>query len=115
MKGFKMLTVKHNVNDVVTLKLVSGEEIIGYYTSYNSNKITLRKPVVPVPTEQGTMALAPYIMSSNYLHEHGGEIDFNINTVVTITKTNKSFSDAYSKQVSGLDLNTKLDSGLITA
>lgn len=110
-----MLTSKFQTNDVITLKLVSGEEIIGYYQEESSVNIILRKPVVPVPTANGTMALAPFIMSSDYLQTGGaGEISFNKQTVITKIKTSPAFSDAYIKQVSGLDLSIGTSSKLIT-
>jgi hypothetical protein len=108
-----MLQSKYKLNDVLTIKLVSGEEVIGYYAKEEFGTITLRKPVVPVPTSEGSMALAPYIMSSDYLRESGGEVLFNTQCVITIIATSKSFADAYVKQVSGLDLSSKTGSGLI--
>lgn len=103
------------VNDVVTAKLVSGEEVIGYYVNEDTNNVYLRKPVVPVPTGQGSMGLAPYIMSSDYLNEGTGELPFNRATVITVTSTSKQFKDAYTQQVSGLDLSATANPGLITS
>ncbi len=110
-----MLKTKHNANDVITIKLVSGEEVIGYYVEENMGEIVLRKPVVPVPTSEGQMALAPYIMSSSYLREGPGEVPFNKQTVVTTLSTSKEFKAAYTQQVSGLDLNPGGNQGLITS
>lgn len=102
-------------NDVVTVKLVSGEEVIGYYVNEDANNITLRKPVVPVPTGQGSMGLAPYIMSSDYLQGGDDKIPFNRQTVITTVKTSKQFRDAYTQRVSSLDLsNAPTNPGLIT-
>lgn len=102
-------------NDVVTIKLVSGEEVIGYYVGEDAEGVTLRKPVVPVPTGQGSVGLAPFIMSSDYLQGGNPEIKFNKTTVITTVRTHKQFSDAYTQQVSGIDLSpsSKLP-GLIT-
>lgn len=110
---------EHNVlktlklNDVVTLKLVSGEEIIGYFVDDSSGGIILRKPVVPVATGQGSMGLAPFIMSSDYLSGGDPEISFNKNTVIAMVGTHQQFRDAYTKQVSGIDLNGGKKTGLI--
>ena len=108
-----MLQTKHKENEVVTIKLVSGEEVIGYYVSEDMGGVTLRKPVVPVPTQEGTMALAPYIMSSNYLHEADGKVTFNKATVITVLATDEQFKNAFAKQVSGLDLAPGAASKLI--
>ena len=101
-------------NEVATIKLVSGEEIIGYFISKDANVTTLRKPVVPVPTGNGSMGLAPFIMSSDYLHDGDGEVEFNNATVISQVVTGKQFKDAYTKQVSGLDLSTPPRPSLIT-
>ena len=103
----------YKANDVVTIKLLSGEEVIGYFVKDDMAGITLRKPVVPVPTGQGSMGLAPYLMSSDYLKD-GGELTFAANTVVTSDKTSQQFADAYSQQVSGL-AQAPSKPGLITS
>jgi hypothetical protein len=108
------MLVARKVNDVITIKLVSGEEVIGYYVSDDANNIVLRKPVVPVPTGQGQIGLAPYIMSSDYLTGGNPEISFNKLTVITEVSTTKQFKDAYTAQVSGLDLSPASKPGLIT-
>lgn len=109
-----MLKTTQKVNDVVTVKLVSGEEVMGYYVKDDMMSITLRKPIVPVPTEGGNVGLAPFIMTSDYLREGDGELSFNRATIITVTKTNKAFSDAYIQQVSGIDVSTGTKPGLIS-
>lgn len=108
------MLITNKANDVVTLKLVSGEEVIGYFVNADANEVTLRKPVVPVPTGEGTMALAPFIMSSDYLKDGKAELGFNKSTVITVVDTSQQFKDVYTKQVSGLDLSQSKTPGLIT-
>lgn len=115
MEGFKMLTTIHKKNDVVTIKLVSGEEIVGYFVSDDSKTIILRKPVVPVPTGQGQIGLAPYLMSSDYLQTGNGEIPFNNQAIITVVTTSGAFTKAFIQQVSGIDLSAAAKSGLITS
>lgn len=103
----------HKANDVVTIKLVSGEEVIGYFISADADSITLRKPVVPVPTGQQSIGLAPFVMTSDYLTGGDPEISFNKLAVITTVKTNAQFKDAYTQQVSGLNLNPTKTAGLI--
>lgn len=109
-----MLVSKINKNDVVTIKLVSGEEVIGYYESEDDNNVMLRKPVVPVPTGNQSMGLAPYIMSSDYLTAGNGVVPFNRSSITTTLSTSKQFRDVYVQQVSGIDLSGGKTSGLIT-
>lgn len=109
-----MLQQKYKQNEVITIKLVSGEEVMGYFISMTAEEITLRKPVTPVATESG-VGLAPYIMTSDYLQSGNvGELSFNKQTIITHIPTEKQFANAYTKQVSGLDLSGSNKPGLIT-
>ena len=109
-----MLQQQHTVNEVVTIKLVSGEEVIGYFVKANTTDTVLRKPVVPVPTPDGKIGLAPYIMSSDYLQTGSGELGFSKQSIITTTPTSPAFTDVYIKQVSGIDLSTGNSGGLIS-
>ncbi len=108
-----MLTPK--INEVVTLKLVSGEEVIGYFVAEDAESIVLRKPLVPVATGQGSIGLAPFVMSSDYL-KPGANVDipFNKQTIISTVPTEKQFADAYTQQVSGIDMSASGKPGLIT-
>lgn len=108
-----MLKTTYKANDVVTIKLVSGEEVIGYYVQEDAAGITLRKPVVPVPTGQQSMGLAPFVMSGEYLNGGNPEITFNKTTVIAVVPTGKQFKDPYTQQMSGLALSPSVP-GLIT-
>ena len=108
-----LTTTTHKKNDVLTLKLVSGEEVIGYYVEETATEIILRKPLVPVPTGEGQMGLAPYIMSSSYLREGNGNVPFNKQTVITTILSSADFKNAYTQQVSGLDFSPGAAQGLI--
>lgn len=105
-------TSKFKLNDVVTIKLTSGEEVIGYFVRDDMSGITLRKPIVPVPTSSGSIGLAPYLMSSSYLQD-GTEMTFSSHAVITRMETSKQFAEAFIQQVSGLDLAPS-SPGLIT-
>lgn len=105
----------YNKNDVVTIKLLTGEEIVGYYDGRdNDGEVLLRKPVTPVPTQQGQIALAPFLMTSDYM-DKGEPLAIRGSATVTMTKTAKAFADAYTQQVSGLDMSASSKPGLITA
>ena len=108
-----LTTTTHKKNDVLTVKLVSGEEVIGYYVEETATDIILRKPLVPVPTGDGHMGLAPYIMSSSYLREGNGNVPFNKQTVITTIPCSTDFKNAYTQQVSGLDFSPAAAKGLI--
>jgi hypothetical protein len=90
--------------DVITLKLSSGEEIIGLFVEKNDKSIKVRKPLLVSLTQNGP-ALIPYLMSVNIM-EDVSEIEFNKDLVVTMSKTYKPFSDAYLENTTGLKLHT---------
>jgi len=68
-----MLNQKFSLNDVVVLKLVSGEEIIGRYKSKEDSVVILTKAfsvtVQVMPNGQQALGLAPCVMISDPLHQ----------------------------------------------
>lgn len=99
-----MLTEKKNRNDVVTVKLVSGEEVIGYFFEEDSESITVRKPLVPVPAGDNSMMLAPFVMSGGSSVDTNLTVKLNKQTVVTVLDTNQQFVNNYTSLVSKMDL-----------
>ena len=45
--------------DTVTVKLSTGEEVLGKYVGDEKDSISISKPVVLTPTPQGQIALTP--------------------------------------------------------
>jgi hypothetical protein len=105
------MLLTHKQDDVVTIKLVSGEEIIGQFVINTGDGITLKKPLVPVPTGKGSIGLAPYIMSSDYLVGGDPDILFNNSTIISVVKTSAQFRDSYLQQTGNVVIPKK--SGLI--
>jgi hypothetical protein len=99
------------ISGVYTVKLVTGEEVIGYLVSNDKDGITLRKPVVPVQMDDG-WGLAPYLMTSDYLNNGKGELSFTPSSIITSDNTGTGFAAMYMQQVSGIDLSPS-NSGLI--
>lgn len=70
-----MLTSKkYNANDIVSFKLVNGDEIIGTIVSEFSDGYTITRPCIAIPSHQG-LALMQAVMSGD------------INTNVTLNKS----------------------------
>lgn len=97
--------------DVVSIKLTSGEELVGLFVEKNANHIKLRKPLALTATQTGP-GLAPYFMTGDVMNE-ASEVEFNISTVVAMIKTFKPFAEAYTKSTTGLDLSSNAKSGLV--
>ena len=97
-----MLLDVRKTGDVVALKLMSGEEVVGSFQSDADNKITLRKPLAMALTPQGP-ALAPWIASADI--EITSNFDINKDHVVTMVKAHKPIADAYTQATTGIDMS----------
>jgi len=90
-------------DDVVVIKLSSGEEIIGRYQEENSETINLIKPLAMAMTANGP-AMAPYFACADVM-ENNKAIKFNKSLVVATTKPHKNFNDAYMQATTGIDMS----------
>lgn len=85
-------------NDIVTLKLVGGDEVVGKLVDYtNINVIKLNKPLLVMMAQQG-FGLLPYILTANPEHI----VSINFGHIITMTKTLDAVSKEYIKQTTGL-------------
>jgi len=85
--------------DVVTLKLTSGEELIGKLVEDGPLYIKLSKPMVLTMNQQG-IGMAPYLFTVN----PDRDIKIFKNTVVVFEPTLKEFSDSYIQGTTGIKL-----------
>lgn len=90
-------------NDIVTLKLVSGEEIIGKLEFKDANTIKLSKPVQIVASQKG-MGFAPICISI----DDASTFSFLCDHVLFSALTRKELVDAYIQATTGLTLATSL-------
>jgi hypothetical protein len=102
------------INDIVTVKLISGEEIIGRLLDQSTDTITLGKPVMvalqPVDPHQMGLSFMPVLGSV--------EPDVTLQIAkLTLTirpvKTNKTITSKYIEMTSGL-ITPSSGNGLIT-
>jgi hypothetical protein len=96
---------KVNVNDIVAMKLISGEEIIAKIIAMDGGEYTLAKPFVQtlhaMPNGQGAVGFAPFMLS---LDPHA---TVTVNTNKLLIEPIKARQDAaaqYIKATSGLDV-----------
>lgn len=94
-----LATLNYKVNDVVTIKLSNGEEIVGKLTEDSSNELKLTRPLVFTMNPQtGQAMLVPWLMSVDPENSH--PISLNRNNILAITKTIKEISDNYTQATS---------------
>lgn len=85
-------------NDVVSLKLNSGEELIGSYQDENETQYTIDKPVCLVPVEQG-ISFAPFMMTTE-----STKFSINKNSVVSMARTAEQLAKNYTEQTTSIKL-----------
>ena len=87
----------YEVNDVVSIKLSSGEELIGKLVEEGPEVVTLAKPLMLSMTQKG-MGLAPYMFTVN----PESTIKFNHKNIITIVKTMDTMAKQYIQSTTGL-------------
>lgn len=105
-----LLNKPFNVNDVVTFKLTSGEEIIARYSSETLTDYLISKPASLTQTPQGNIALVPTVFSA----ELNSNVTLQKVVVAMVVHTNKKFSDEYIRATTSIQPASSLE-GLTNA
>ena len=84
--------------DIITMKLVTGEEIITKFVESSDSSYKVNKPLVLSITQQG-VAMTPFLFTA----ELNGEIDIPKHVIVAIASTDKSTSGQYIKGTTGIE------------
>lgn len=93
-----MLIESFKLNDVVTLKLVGGDEIIGRLADERmSDYVELTKPQLVMMGQQG-FGLVPYVLTAN----PEAAIKVEKAHIIATTKTFEGVAKEYLKQTTGL-------------
>tara|TARA_E500000081_G_scaffold95009_1_gene96122 strand:+ start:1042 stop:1329 length:288 start_codon:yes stop_codon:yes gene_type:complete len=87
----------HAVGDVVSLKLSTGEEIIGRLEEETDTGLNIKKPMAIVMGQQG-LALAPYMFSTI----NDQVMTFKNTNVMTVGITLEEISKQYVEQTTGI-------------
>lgn len=85
--------------EVVTIKLTSGEEIIGRLEEETPTHYKLGKPLVLTASPQG-LGMAPYLFTVS----PDKSVPLNKSTVTVILTTDKQFADQYIQGTTGIKL-----------
>ena len=102
-----LVETTYKVNDIITIALISGQEVLGKLISEDNNKITIERPLTVAFGPQGA-AFQPFTVTG----DSEGKVSFDATKVVATLKTNKETTEAYRAATSGLVVPEK--SGLIT-
>jgi hypothetical protein len=88
---------KYGEGDVVTLKIVSGEEVIGRFVKEDMMSITLSKPLTIGMTPKGP-GMAPVLMTV----DPDATLSFNKQAIIIVTPCYKEIADQYVYQTTGI-------------
>ena len=86
--------------EVVTVKLINGEEIIARYVSENDKTYSLEKLLALSMGPKG-IGLIPY----TFTVDPDKTLNINKDTVVVIANTAKEFADQYMQSTTGIALS----------
>lgn len=88
---------KFDQNDVVTLKLGSGEEVLGKYVSEDMMSITLSKCLMIAMTAKGP-AMAPILMTV----DPDKDLTFSKSNITVMALSDKEIANQYTTQTTGI-------------
>lgn len=97
---------KAAANDVVSIRIATGEEIVGRYQSETETEITLRKPLVASiqfdQTGNPTLAFMPFLQTADDAAQSFGF--FKSAMVMAPVKTQSDIAASYLKMTSQLNV-----------
>ncbi len=94
-----MLLNKHKflAGDIVTIKLLSGDEVMGKFVEDAMGSITLDRPVMLAMTQKGP-AMAPVLLTVN----PDSKLTFNTQTVMVMAESDSEIGKQYVFQTTGI-------------
>ena len=98
-----MLVEKRKKNDVVALKLVSGDEVLAQWVEDDDNTITLKKPLALAMGPEG-VGLIPMMVSLDI--SATPTVTLHKDKVIMIITPNKMLADSYVQATTGISLAT---------
>jgi len=92
-----LIETPYKVNDIVTLKILGGDEVVGRLTSIEGGNVTINKPHAVMMGQQG-FGLVPYIMTAG----PDVKVEFKPEHIFSVVKTFEGVAKEYIKQTSGI-------------
>lgn len=95
-----LIEKKYSEGEVVSLKLMSGEEVLGKYVKEDMMSYTISRPVMLTAGAKG-VGLAPYMLTVN----PDRSFDFNKTAILSHGPTDQDIAKQYVEQTSGIALS----------
>jgi len=96
-----LLETPYKENDIVSMKLASGEEVVGKLLKEENDSFQLSKPLMLTATQEG-FGLAPFMFTV----DPESKFNFNKNAVLCILKTHNDMAKSYIQNTTGIALTT---------
>jgi len=94
-----LIELPYKENDVVSLKLSSGEELVGKLVEDKDDMFILEKPLSLTATQEG-MGLAPFMFTVH----HESKFYFRKTGVSCVAKTEETMAKNYIQSTTGLQV-----------
>lgn len=85
-------------NDVISVKLVTGEELIATYFEINDEHLVVKKPATIAANQQG-MGIIPWMMTAR-----PEKLRLNKNTVIAMALTDETIAKSYTEATTDIQL-----------
>lgn len=96
------------VGDIISLKLISGEELIGKIKNINSSEFTINKPlilnVVAIPAQDGSMQHALQLSPFMFGLDEANDIKIPMTGFIAYTKTRNEMKQSYLQETSSIEV-----------
>lgn len=90
-------TNKVDEGDVVSIKLISGEEVIGKFVSEDDKNVTLDRPLMLAMSQKG-LGMAPVLMTVN----PESKLKFNKTAIIVLASSDDEIAKQYVYQTTGI-------------
>lgn len=94
-----LLSKDLKAGDVVSIKLLTGEEIIARFESDESDTVIVSKPATLATNPQGGLGIMPWMISSN-----PEQIHINKTAIIAKSPTDKELADQFIQTTTGIQL-----------
>jgi hypothetical protein len=94
-----LLEVPYKENDIISMKLGSGEEIVGKLLSEDEGNLQVSKPLMLTATQEG-VGLAPFMFTV----APDAKYTFKKSVVLCVLKTHEDMAKSYIQNTTGISL-----------
>jgi hypothetical protein len=88
---------ENRIGHTISMKLTSGDEVVGKVTGQTADGLTISKPVILAASRDG-LQMVPFMMTASA----DGEYMFKAHTIMCVATTSDQVADAYLESTTGI-------------